>query len=233
MEPSRLSLAALVAASASFSTACVDNESSLFVRGVLAVESGDCSANADPGATLKANGILDTALTSSYIGALLVGNQLVARGSPTQLRTETARVALRGAEVRVASTTQEILKSFSVDGTGFVDPAAGTSPGYGVFFATLIPNLERIGANTVIVNVRVFGRTLGGREVESGELAFPIQLCDGCLISFPSEADDPTTPEYDCVMPAADDLEEPCYFGQDQTVDCRLCTNSDGDCRAP
>lgn len=233
MEPSRLSLAALVAVLTSSTTACVDNESSLFIRGVLSVESGDCSANADQGATLQANGILDTALTSTYIGALLVGNQLVARGSPTQLRTETARVALRGAEVRVASTTQALLKSFSVDGTGFVDPAAGTSPGYGVFFATLIPNLEDIDRDTVIVNVRVYGRTLGGREVESGELAFPIQLCSKCLISFPPEADNPSTPEYDCLNPAADDLDEPCYFGQDETVDCRLCTNSLAACRAP
>ncbi len=233
MEPSRLPLAALVAVLASSTTACVDNESSLFIRGVLSVESGDCSANADPGATLQANGILDTALTSTYIGALLVGNQLVARGSPTQLRTETARVALRGAEVRVASTTQALLKSFSVDGTGFVDPASGTAPGYGVFFATLIPNLEDIDRDTVIVNVRVYGRTLGGREVESGELAYPIQLCSQCLISFPPEADNPSTPEYDCLNPAADDLDEPCYFGQDETVDCRLCTNSLSACRAP
>ncbi|HOU89619.1 MAG TPA: hypothetical protein PLU22_01175 [Polyangiaceae bacterium] len=233
MGPSRLSLAALVAVLACSTVACVDNESSLFIRGVMVLESGDCTASPDPGGTMQANGILDTSLTSTYIGALLVGNQLVARGAPAQLRTETARIALRGAEVRVASTTQSVLKEFSVDGTGFVDPASGTSPGYGAFFATLIPNLDNIDRDTVIVNVRVFGRTLGGREVESGELAYPIQLCSQCLISFPPEADNPSTPEYDCLMPAADDLEEPCFFGQDETVDCRLCTSSRTACRAP
>jgi len=203
---------------------CVQNESSLFVQGVLALEEGDCSTTADPGADLLANGIMDRLLTDRYMGALLVGNQMVPRGSADQIRTETARVSLRGAEVRLSNTSGDNLREFSVDGTGFVDAASGTTPGYGVLFATLIPSPDGLEAD-VIATVKVFGRTLGGREMESGELAFPIQICRGCLISFPLDAIDDNTGL--CRRAADAAIDEPCVIGQDSPVDCRLCQNVD------
>jgi hypothetical protein len=231
MGSSRPSLPALAAALAFSTTACVQNESSLFLRGVLDWEGSDCTVTADPSSGTLANGILDAALTNTYTGALLVGNQLVPRGSSDQLRTETARIALRGAEVRVANTQQDTIREFSVDGTGFVDPASGTTPGYGVFWATLIPSLSGIDVpTTVIANARVYGRTLGGREVESGELAFPIVVCDRCLISFPPEALDT---DDNCTRASTDEIEVPCMWGQDEAVDCRACMATDPDCLYP
>ncbi|MBN2194048.1 MAG: hypothetical protein JW751_14630 [Polyangiaceae bacterium] len=231
MRSSPLSLTAFAAALALSTTACVENESSLFLRGVVAITSEDCSATADPASAMLANGVLDTGLTSTYTAALLVGNQLVARGSADQLRTETARIALRGAEVRLETTTQQRLREFSVDGTGFVDPANGTSPGYGIFWATLVPSLTGVRPpTTVLANVRVYGRTLGGREVESGELAFPIVVCTRCLVSFPPEALDG---DGECTVPSSDETELPCLLGQDQAVDCRACTATHTACRRP
>lgn len=234
MAISRLLLAAAAVTLSFASVGCVENESTLFIKGVLDKSGGECTVSADPGAALLANGILDRQLTATYFAALLVGNQLVQRGSATQLRTETARVALRGAEIRLTSTRQAVLEEFSVDGTGFVDPASGTSPGYGVFFATLIANAARINTENrnIIANVRVYGRTLGGREVDSGELAFPIALCEGCLISYPPEANGSST-GYDCTIPASDLPPAPCDLGQDEVVDCRLCTNTNPYCRRP
>jgi hypothetical protein len=213
-------------------TGCVQNESSLFVQGVLALDSGDCTASPDPGAELLASGTMDRWLTDRYMGALLVGNQMVPRGSADQIRTETARVSLRGAEVRISSTEGANLREFSVDGTGFVGPASGTAPGYGILFATLIPSTSGLGDN-VIATVKVFGRTLGGREMESGELAFPIKLCDGCLIDYPTDADDTAQPGYQCARASDAALETPCMFGQDEMVDCRLCAATVPQCQNP
>jgi hypothetical protein len=225
-------LAGLTAGLAVSAVGCVPNESSLFVQGVLALESGDCTASPDPGARMLANGVMDTLLTRRYEAALLVGNQMVPRGSADQIRTETARVSLRGAEVRVSDTLGNNLDEFSVDGTGFVDPASGTSPGYGVLFATLIPQPTGLDDN-VIATVKVFGRTLGGREMESGELAFPIHICSGCLISYPTDADDTAQPGYQCTRAADSALDQPCFFGQDELVDCRLCASSIPECQSP
>ena len=206
-----------------FASGCVNNESSLFIKGVLKLEAGDCTASADASGTMLAGGIMDPALTNRYMAALLVGNQMVPRGDPDQVRTETARVSLRGAEVRLADSEGNPLDEFSVDGTGFVDPSGGETPGYGIMFATLIPDSGGL-PSYVIANVKVFGRTLGGRELESNELAFPIEVCQQpCLISYPLEADDPSRSGYQCARAADGDLERPCFLGQDEPVDCRLC----------
>jgi hypothetical protein len=86
-----------------------------------------------------------------------------------------------------------------------------------------IPGIEGLaaGASTRInVAVRVFGETLGGQEIESSELLFPIAVCNGCLISFPTTAIDPTSNACNRGIPPE---EKPCKPGQDEPVDCRLC----------
>jgi hypothetical protein len=112
-------------------------------------------------------------------------------------------------------------------------------------YAPLIPPQANPPVNTVVtVFVRVYGRTLGGMEIESNELAFPIAICEGCLVSFPLDADNPATPEYDCTsfdiassvgggsLPSPDD--QPCWLGQDAYTDCRYCAGSHPEvCTAP
>src|SRR3954471_22525771 len=66
---------------------CADNNSSVFVVGVIALDKSTCVAKPDNTATLLAGGTLDVAFTQSYTGFLLVGNQLTQRGSREQLRT--------------------------------------------------------------------------------------------------------------------------------------------------
>src|SRR5215471_11423352 len=76
---------------------CADNNSSLFVVGVIALDKTTCLATGDSTANMLAGGVLDVAFSTSYTGFVLVGNQLTQRGSREQIRTETSRVALRGA----------------------------------------------------------------------------------------------------------------------------------------
>ncbi|MEZ4223143.1 MAG: hypothetical protein R3B13_19525 [Polyangiaceae bacterium] len=206
---------------------CADNESALFVRAVVKLESGQCVATPDPSTTFFSSGVLDLAFRDSYSASLLVGNQLVNRGSKDLLRTETSRIVLRGAEVRLLNDQQALIREFTVPVSGFVDPGTGDEPGYGVTGALLIPSGLALAAGTrVVADVRVFGDTLGGEEVTSDSLSFPITLCNGCLISYPLDADDPAQPGYQCVSGTdVSSQDSPCRVGQDEAVDCRLCGN--------
>ena len=167
-------------------SACADNESSLFIRQVL-VPSSDCTVTADPGSLSYSKGVLDLALSLEFSAALLVGNQLVERGNGDQLRSETSRVRIEGAEVRVETTGGAELSAYTVAVNGFADPATGTTPGWG--FANVVLLNEAAGQTVislagfgpgrstaverVISVVKVFGTTLGGQEVESAEFRFP------------------------------------------------------------
>jgi hypothetical protein len=114
--------------------------------------------------------------------------------------------------------------NFVVPVTGFADASSGTEPGYGSVAVTLIDATSAKSitpGQEVIANVIVRGETLGNVDVETDAWAFPITVCNGCLISFPPEADDPAKPGLDCDIRT----EAPvyCRMGQDAFVDCRAC----------
>lgn len=215
---------------------CADNDTMLFVKGVMSLAPGECTAVAEANSTLLLGGVVDTYFRSDYRATLLVGNQLVARGSRDQLRTESNRVVLRGAEVSVLDSDEKnIVPDFTVPGTGFVDVGTSSDPGYGVLSTILIPaGTPPPPGGIYLVDVRVFGETLGGAEVESSTLRFPISTCDRCLLSFPLDADDPAVSGYQCTAGDAGGGEDiPCRLGQDDYIDCRLCAASDPGCQAP
>lgn len=217
------SAAILCGAGLMAASGCADNKSALFIRGVVVVTPPSCEAKADPTVATWGGGMMDVALTNQYWAALLVGNQLTERGSREQVRTETSRVTIRGAVVSVSDVSGKSLTSYTTDATGFIDPASGTTPGYGIVWAKIIPASLKLAANmTVTVKVHVFGETLGGRSIESTDLTYPISTCNGCLVSFPSNAYDPANPGAGCTGdPGSATL--PCFTGQDQPIDCRLC----------
>jgi hypothetical protein len=216
---------------------CAENESSLYIEGVLAVEESGCVARPEPGATLRSFGVLDLALREDYTAVLLVGNQLSTQGDRNRLRTETARLVLTGAEVRIHDLADNLLDEYTVRANGFVDPApSADSPGFGSVAVTIIQPESNIDVGDFIVKIRVFGETLGHQEIESSELQFPLTVCRGCLISFPLEAleiIDAETGAVGCVADENDQIAEGfCAAGQDEPVDCRLC-GSNPFCLAP
>ncbi len=220
------SAAILFGAGLMAASGCADNKSALFIRGVVQVQAPGCDAKADPTTTMWGGGMLDVALTHVYWAPLLVGNQLTERGSRDQVRTETSRVTIRGAVVDVMNAKGDTLTSYTTDATGFVDPASGTTPGYGIVWAKIIPSSLNLQANTTVtVKVHVFGDTLGGRSIESTDLTYPISTCQGCLVSFPSNAYDPANPSAGCTGDPSG-ATTPCYPGQDVPIDCRLCTQN-------
>ena len=227
---------------------CEENESSVFIMGVLAVETSSCVAKPERGATMRAAGTLDTALAggSGYRAALMVGNQLTPRGSREQLRTETARVRLQGAEVTLTDSSDALLplpiNPFSTVGTGLVDPAAGTEPGLGAIFVDVIPaSISQAVSNAlpkrdgiVIARIRVFGTTLGNQPVESGEYVYPIHVCSGCLVAYPVGALMPTGAGQACIAePTTTTPLDACFLGQDAPVPCTVCAGSNEVCLLP
>jgi hypothetical protein len=241
-----LSLGLLTLGTLGLIPGCADNNSSLFVVGVIDIDAATCLAKPDTTATLLANGTMDLAFTSSYTANLLVGNQLTQRGSREQVRTETSRITLRGAEVTLTTLDGQTLGkgSFSTVGTGFVDAASGDVPAYGVMSVNLIPpalgsSVAVENARVVLAKVRVFGDTLGGSAITSSELDFPINVCRGCLVRYPASAADPAQgagAPYLCskattATTATDSA--PCVTGQDQPFSCTLCSSASDVCRDP
>jgi hypothetical protein len=237
-----MTVGALLACAAFSTVSCAENESSLFVIGVYALSRTQCVADPSSSAVLLPSGALDRQLTRGYNAALLVGSHLTQRGSRENLRTETSRLSIQGAHITLYSTTGEEIVRPDVAATGLIDPASGTDPGLSSVFAQLIrpADLAALGPEgQAIVRIRIFGTTLGGQEIESGDYDFPIQICDGCLITYPPESFDPATPagvDYWC-SPAADGMSESttqiCNLGQDDYVPCSTCAAFNDACKNP
>ncbi|MEZ4406703.1 MAG: hypothetical protein R3A52_09525 [Polyangiales bacterium] len=87
--------------------------------------------------------------------------------------------------------------------------------------------VPRITSNPrrLIVRILAFGHTLGTGQVETPTFDFPVNVCCGCLVNFPTDADTP-----DMVYPGPDCTNGTaaigCNIGQDAPVDCRLCSGT-------
>ncbi len=224
------------------------NDQSLFIRGILAppiVEVGSqCTYTADPTLPEIGNGILDVALSQTYTAQILVGNQLVPQSNPGQSIAESNRIAIQGATVSITGSSLPggSVPAYTYLTTGFVDPSTGTDPSYGLVQVEIVNNQAALAAvsglsvgcpqtHLIIANVRVYGQTLGAQYVESNQIQFPISVCNGCLVSFPTGSDDPTQPGKNCDGALASasssaSIIQPCVIGQDQAVDCRLCNGN-------
>jgi hypothetical protein len=224
---------------------CATNDSMMFIVGVAVRKQGACAVKAELGGRFLAKGAMDRLFATEYVAALIVGNQITQRGSRERLRTETSRVPLKGAEVRLEDPQGALLvPAFSTIGTGFVDASEGTDPSPATMFATIIPATvaPMLPAGTVVAKVRVFGTTLGGQDVESAELLFPIEICDGCLVSYPAAARDLTADgtDYQCkvaadttMAAAATEGDLPCSIGVDFPVPCTACSSLYDACLKP
>jgi hypothetical protein len=227
----------LVAAASAAVPACVHDDSTIFVSDVLApqyVTAGmACSFTADPTQPIIASGVLDVGLTSNYTAVFLVGNQIVPRGDPNQPQTETSFVTLEGAVVRIVDSNGTQLNTYTQPTAATIPPSSGTTPGYVSVALTIIDsgtaatfsNLNKATA-PVVSYVRFFGHTLGGDSVESNEFGFPIEICEGCLVSFPAAEESQALPTPNCALAGAASsaaTSVPCFIGQDLAVDCSAC----------
>lgn len=218
---------------------CADNESTLFIQGVAKIN-GDCTYSTNGGDQVLPKGVYDVGFRGSYQAGLIVGNQMSGRGDSNRSRTETSRILLEGAEVRLSlSTGESYMDAFSAPGAGFVDVGGGSGAGYGVLSVVLLPRPKdpaeanrALGAGYVIAEVKAFGRTLGGQEVESGAFKFPIEICYGCLVSFAADEVERNSAQ-EVVCRASAEATSVCRLGQDDVVGCSVCSSSYEVCQKP
>lgn len=222
--------------------ACATNDQTIFVQGVLAPPSsrvgGICSYTPDPQAAQLLRGTMDVGLTDSYLGVLLVGNQLIPRSDPTNNRAESNRVHINGAVVRVTEPNGALIREFTATATGFANPGSNGAPGLtlaGVVAIDaptrdiLLPQLpNRTVSKTVLAFIKAFGVTIGGKDVESGEFQFPIEVCNGCLVDFSTGNDDTQKIQPNCLKTSASTTatQAPCRVGQDEPVKCETCVRT-------
>ncbi len=237
---------ALLAGGAAIVTACVHDDSSIFVNQVLApqlVTPGTaCTFTSDPTQPYLTEGALDTALKQQYTAVFLIANQIVPRGDPTQPQTETSDVVIHGAIVRITDSSGNALngpKGYTQLGTVTIPPAQGNTPSYAAIAMTILDQatvelpsvlgaVMQGGTRRLLTYTKFFGQTLGGDSVETGEFEFPVDVCFGCLISFSAADMDPALPTPNCVnagstSTATASLPVPCVPGQDDVIDCSEC----------
>jgi len=220
---------------------CTEDQTGFFILGNVAVDAPECVARADTSSALISSGVLDVALKPDYEASLLVGSQLAPRGDKANLRTETMITTITGAEVQLFTDTGTLDTEFTVPAAGVILPDSGNDPGFGIITATLIPAASGIAlagelnnpaeVRTRVAKVTVFGKTIGGLEVETAPLSYVIRVCEGCLVDFPASAYDPSA---GCVPSSTgESIVPPCRTGQDDVVDCRYCTNQNSFCQFP
>jgi hypothetical protein len=220
---------------------CTTEETGFFILGNVAVDSPQCVARAEGSATLISSGLLDVAIKPDYEASLLVGSQLAPRGDKANLRTETMITTITGAEVQLYTDTGDLDTEFTVPAAGVILPDSAADPGFGIITATLIPAAtgvelanelsNRAEIRTRVARVTVFGKTIGGLEVETAPLSYVIRVCKGCIVDFPAAAYDPAL---GCTGGSTDDTQQaPCRLGQDDPIDCRLCAGQNDFCTFP
>ncbi len=219
--------------------ACAENDQSLFVRMVIAPPA-NCTYTSDATQAFISEGTLDVALTETYTPTLLVGNQLIQRGDQQAPRTEPNRVHIQGAVVRLTEPNGGTFAEFTTVTSGLAEPSENGAPSYCPTGITAIDQAtsrrlrDRLVASVaaggpsrqlLIANIKVFGKTLGGIDVESGEFQFPITVCSGCLVDF-SKGDDPAVEGTDCNLPLAEGGTVSgggCHPGNDVPIACQAC----------
>lgn len=215
---------------------CADDQRSIFIRQVQYRKTPDCLVTNDPEAESISGGAVDLALGNFYSLDFLVASQLIARGSTRTSAAEPNRVEFQYAEVELQGDGVSYPR-FSVNVSGIVDPTSDTNPRYGLAAVEVIPpamaqqirndlQARASGQIALEARVQVFGRTLGGTDVRSEPFGFPVTACYGCMISYPSEANDTTRlGSFNCLKPRTQTAEITyCSLGTG-IADCRDCQN--------
>lgn len=180
---------------------CADQAESLIVTQAPAWTSTDC--NIDPATDIAlARGYLDVVWGTPYLLPLSVLNNLsdTQRGSTTQVTNE---IRLSDADVELTATDDRLFAGIDPAFLQFNVPLASISiePNETVGVTVeaisstvteqLNVNLAAIGANasaTLVASVVIHGEESGGSvgkvgEVDAREFTFPIQICQGCLLT--------------------------------------------------
>lgn len=228
--------------------ACADNDQTIFIRAALAPSiqrtGGTCSYTDDPAQPFLSSATLDIGLNDSYSAVLLIGNQLIARGDPQNNRAESNRVHVDGGVVQVKDANGTVLREFTSFASSFLDPQNSNTPDFAPIGLTIFDAPTRAivqgelptraNRKTLLITIKAFGKTTGGKDVESGEFTLPMQVCNGCLISFVDANDPAEQIQPNCKKALATatggTTDGPCVIGQDIAIPCQSCVGLNPRC---
>lgn len=209
---------------------CADNQNMLVIVGVMKAQPPDCTYTASGSSTLWLSGAMDAAFGGYYEAVLLVSNQLMAEGSKSRLRAESADVFINNAEVTLLGNGSTPLRApYSVPASGLVPAGSGEDVGYGSIAVHLIPGVSiPSGTTYIIAEVRLQGTTSGGRDIESNLFRYEIDVVSSAtgtasgLVEYNST--DPGTGAPICDRTKCTDTTvNYCNLGQDVSVSCCAC----------
>ncbi|MFO0665661.1 MAG: hypothetical protein U0174_17020 [Polyangiaceae bacterium] len=217
---------------AAFSAGCEDSNQSFIILGsVIGVpqQTGGCNFQVDSDVLVRASGIVDVSLRRSYRAPLAVENQLIVRRDELNARAESNFGVFTSADVRTIDGAGAVVGNFTTPVTQTPVP-----PGVqrGVVFSDMIdPNLLNRLASQLklretrdfVTYVKLHGRTSGNKAIETDEFQFLMQVCNGCLVTFPPASVDASIAKPNCRSSENPDNEAPCSIGADDPVDCRFC----------
>ncbi len=250
---------ALLALAAPWITACEGEEIGLQIVSVNRVQLSDCVVTSDEETRLS-SGAVDLAIAGAYSVFPVVENRLVDTPTAVKLygesdgRIHANDITITSAVVRYTTLDQisaplpeEVVVPISHTarlneqqpmGVEIFSPAQlqliRQSPEFLIFDAQNQVRPVRTSAK-VIVRIKLRGTTLDGKDIESNEFVFPVEICNGCSITYPPQAietnaqqvpncqriqDDATT------LTGLDDIAPGCigFLGTDgNIVDCRDC----------
>lgn len=246
----RLALGGLCALLALALTSCQDRDFGLTIVQVQNFDIDACEVVTDQTVGL-ASGSVDIAVRSGYSAFLLLRNNMlrattVKAFDETDSRIDTNSIVLKRAVVQYTSLTGldvEVGQEKRIALSGTIELEGTTIVPVEVLTDDLITQLRSsevfltvddsgqlipsTGTTVqLIARIRIEGETLDGKDVESNEFLFPIEICVGCSVFF---AYDDVTDTYFC--PAIDETDPTLAtlscgqrLGVDgNSVDCRFC----------
>lgn len=240
---------------------CENNAVSLFIRQMQPplVAGVMCIIPLDPNIGRVAEGIMDVGIRDDYLANPLLQSSLVQTANPTFGRVESNGAIIDGFVIELRDGSPEgplVEVPFSVYQTSFVAPSLAGTPSFAATTVQVIPPgigarlrnevcvIDRQGVTAdcpvprvrervkrIIVRMTAFGHTQGNISLETPTFDFPVNVCCGCTVQFPPDANAAETvyPGPDCnsgipiLGPAT------CAPGQDFLLDCRACAASDPD----
>ncbi len=249
----RLASIALFSLAMTVVSGCQDREVSMTILSVQPFDEQSCEPVSGDG-LFQTSGTIDMSIRDTYVAFLSVESNLVDVPESKQFSTTDARLSTNAILLRSATIEFSTLDQLSAQIPPKRNiPLSGTvSEGEQL----LLSGVELLDANTVsqirnsqefistnqgeakpvrtsvtlLARIRLSGETQDGREVESNEFLYPIEVCNGCRITYPPNMLVQRGGALSC-PPASQDEEETeggelCVSGMGMDsmfVDCQMC----------
>lgn len=254
-EVCRLTSFAALSLAMAMVSGCQDREVSMSILSVQPFDQETCEPVTD--GLFQTSGTIDMAIRDTYVAILSVESNLIDVPQAKQFATTDARLSTNAILLRSATIEFSTLDQLSAQ-----IPPKRNIPLSGTLAEgeqLLLSSVELLDANTVsqirnsqefistsqgeakpvrtsvtlLARIRLSGETQDGREVESNEFLYPIEVCNGCRITYPPAMVVQRGGALSCPTPViegddggADAANEICVSGMGMDsmfVDCQMC----------